>query len=1422
MCDKSELQKEKIDAQKIATQKQEQRVQLNQYTVRKMDDESYYKDTKELSGAKHNYLRHHVRTAIIDNLGRDRYAAFDELNIKKAGDPDAEDIVLHHAVGSKHALNGEDVIEFNIAGSGFKYPAMEHKGMGGWDDTDEYRKEDIKVSWYNKIKPFTWLPGVKTEKQILELNANREETNRRIEEIYGEQVTEKVKGKTLGHLRKKQSVNDKGAQKTRFSLSGPNLINRGKYSEDNLEEYILELGKKTLQDKLMIWDWMDEEDLEKEKPVHIMVQGHSRGAVASILGAMRLKRWIADKYPRLLHKVLFDVIQYDPVAGAYDNFGMNAEVNHNPDTEALAKKDKRYMSLGEDGNTTVVYSMHTNYPVAFNPQKAIRPKRIILTMADHTANLSETDFTQKGNITRNTYFAEKNGKVEAFRSSGLGELDEGIYICDDKNNLIKLNSLEEFDAIAKPLLKGTISQSNRHDTVRSAVKAWFNNAPAAEDNAEEEKEAKPELTAEQMDEKVTDLFSMLCGQIFDDYYDEENEITMTDDIWHNIRETTNDDSITYKHFRSAIKKVKNLANKLKNGADADNRPNTEDLMDAMATLSETANIYYDNHRGHQYSDIGKKRRKVCDRVREITKEFYDRMDIANGGKGIGNITAQSNTGKYGKKDKETSESKMEELVGVYSNWKKHFTLQEGMERAKVRDRNALFRPYYRYIKLYKNTHKIKEWPKDIEEVIRTANYYRLQSEVHEKFESGKNGFKDTLVDLAKEHAQKMGQYTSGEKKLDPKEVDESLTPAQKMAIDAIDQWFLRNYNNGGIVGTMINVKNQNGEMVSELFSKTKRERLFIYYLIETKRRKCPQLYDVFAAQNYVPSLTAFKNQMLATKFKVMSRIMGSYVYMNKVTEATQVNRKYQNLIRDCAKMDMKAEEVKGEELEELKKNKEEYRTHALLKTYNSTKALREEVLRVKKLGKRATEEDKAKLNTRKNAFFDSLKELIKADEAVGEAIKYGDSLGKINADENGENGLQAVNKIYTVKNTNNQDLESNVGTYATVGTSAAQNIHLLVNAGILGADAVKDLANGVSKSITDYKIIHWNLKNNSLMQPETYGSALSAKSITALGSLLGMCCGIYNVVANWDNMHTFDKAVSITGIMASAAQTASSMVNVLETVGVVTDNMEPVAEVVSKTVGVSVAGLKAGADLYTTVTGHLDCRNQHNAAKLLSGRIYAKYYEQLKINGETPEQKQKREMEETPEQKAQRVKDFRKARYEQNMLKLSKDISEGKRKYAAIQTIASGLKVAGVYMPAVGVAGVTLGLVTSILSAVNLTEIRTKMFDRYFQFDSFIKDALEEMNKKGKKVYNLDEFKGRMRRVLAASAGYADLISACDQIAIVYATQITNGLFGAEEDRVGGNIKKAYIELIKSFGLAYDEKKKIPSPKVLARRMNGK
>ena len=897
--------------------------------------------------------------------------------------------------------------------------------------------------------------------------------------------------------------------------------------------------------------------------------------------------------------------------------------------------------------------------------------------------------------------------------------------------------------------------------------------------------------------EIQSLFRELGGSIH-----EENEKSGKDEIWSRIRTLGNKDSDSYRHLRAAVLRVKRLGERM-DSSNMENIPKPEELMDAMARLSETANVYYDLHRGYQGSKKRKDRRKACDMIRSLTKEFFHRLDVATGGNGITSIAKKQEVdGTFDVKEGLKAKEKMEELASIYGKWKTHFSKQEGFERTKIRDRARLFLPYKRYIEIYKASTRIKNWPKEIEEVIRAAELYRVENDVLTRYEEQTNSYADPLERLAKKHANKMDGREHPEKELSEKEVDAALTPLQLKALDEVDQWFVRNFNNAGLVGSLIDVRNHHGEIVSELLSKTKRERLFIYYLIENRHRKEPNIFDVYGSQGYIPNLNRFKEQMLATKFKPMSHIMGDYTYMFKLTEAMQINRDYKPLIKDCATQKLHEDPLSEEEAKELKQEDAvKYRSYLLGQTFQATEAFREDALRVKGLGKKATKADEEALDKKRQAFLKSIEELVQADEAVEETDQYG---------EIGKEGEKKSDKVYNVKNNNLQEVRDNTNTYISAMAGIEENAHLAVN-------PVIGMGNLVRKGVsfvkgTEYKPEKWRLKGIPLMNAKLYSGAITASAISGLGSILSMCYGLYDLTVNWDKVHGWDRALKVTDIVHSAAKLAATTATALDTGKQLKNATEEITVTSSKTVkalGAVVSGIDTAKNLYTTISGSLDEKNADRANMFLKERIKVKFIKRL----QNPDDEQE-------------SKEFRKARFEKNMLKVSKDISEHKKTYAGTNTIASSMQFAGAFVPGIGTivsgAGTVMSLVTGLLGSMSLTKIREKMFDTYFDMEGFLKDAEKEMADQGRNIYNKEEFKLRMRRVLAASVGFSDLVSACDQISKRYADQIIAGLFGPKEERVQGDERVAYIELIKSFGLPYDKEKKIPPADLLARKMNGK
>lgn len=65
----------------------------------------------------------------------------------------------------------------------------------------------------------------------------------------------------------------------------------------------------------------------QEHDIWLRIRGHSRGAVASIEGAMKIKQWVHENYPKYEHRVKFDLTQFDPVPGYGSKSGTHEKID---------------------------------------------------------------------------------------------------------------------------------------------------------------------------------------------------------------------------------------------------------------------------------------------------------------------------------------------------------------------------------------------------------------------------------------------------------------------------------------------------------------------------------------------------------------------------------------------------------------------------------------------------------------------------------------------------------------------------------------------------------------------------------------------------------------------------------------------------------------------------------------------------------------------------------------------------------------------------------------------------------------------------------------------------------------------------------------------------------------------------------------
>ncbi|SCY38892.1 hypothetical protein SAMN02910292_01554 [Lachnospiraceae bacterium XBB2008] len=145
-------------------------------------------------------------------------------------------------------------------------------------------------------------------------------------------------------------------------------------------------------------------------------------------------------------------------------------------------------------------------------------------------------------------------------------------------------------------------------------------------------------------------------------------------------------------------------------------------------------------------------------------------------------------------------------------------------------------------------------------------------------------------------------------------VDNKLNEKQKQALLEVDQWILRNMTG-----------DDQSEMISKLLRKTKCERLYIYYLIETRARVKPTADDIPESQNrYYPDVRAFKDQMVKSRFKFMSRLSKNTIYWDKIRQAMDICDGNRSLIRelyepkDLNRADIKAEAGTARKLRAVK------------------------------------------------------------------------------------------------------------------------------------------------------------------------------------------------------------------------------------------------------------------------------------------------------------------------------------------------------------------------------------------------------------------------------------------------------------------------------------------------------------------------
>ncbi|MBR1598484.1 MAG: hypothetical protein IJ661_06240 [Lachnospiraceae bacterium] len=413
------------------TEAEKQKLRDNKdYTMTEMSDDAL-EHIEFNYGQKERGIVKTNRQAIKEVFGEEIYDDIDEAH---KGTKEERKVLIHHAKGNRQLRDGADVLEFDLAGSTFNEARKEYLGQHGNNNVGNVSREKIKKS---------------------------------IQVQYGE-LAKDSKGNTFKKIRVKEKevkVGDKTFTKKRYTISGPPFINFGKHSIESNRVYVRDFAKSHIKPLFEKWARGEEEPHD----IQINITGHSRGAVASVESAIYINDWMKDyakKHPeceKFMSRVKFDVLQRDPVPGIGTKlrFGYR-DIRDIPNLNATM-----FCSMAQEHNDMIF------------PLENVRgAKRIVIGTTEHGMDLSRIDLSQMnrkddGLSHQAGFYNAENG--EYYRGSGIAEIPEGVYIADDRNNVVRITSYSQVGKLVSAVHEGASwgIQTGRVGVIHEMVRDWF-------------------------------------------------------------------------------------------------------------------------------------------------------------------------------------------------------------------------------------------------------------------------------------------------------------------------------------------------------------------------------------------------------------------------------------------------------------------------------------------------------------------------------------------------------------------------------------------------------------------------------------------------------------------------------------------------------------------------------------------------------------------------------------------------------------------------------------------------------------------------------------------------------------------------------------------------------------------------------------
>ncbi len=638
----------------------------------------------------------------------------------------------------------------------------------------------------------------------------------------------------------------------------------------------------------------------------------------------------------------------------------------------------------------------------------------------------------------------------------------------------------------------------------------------------------------------------------------------------------------------------------------------------------------------------------------------------------------------------------------------------------------------------------------------TLEYNSLKTQIMLRDFAKKSGFRQIFTNETDDALMEAGN-TGVKKVLKTRERDSSLnyddglTKKQIGALSQIDTWIVRNFRNGGYLGFKGHgVVSDRTDIASRLFSMSRRQRMYIYYLIETRERVNPTYQGFVDSQtDYVPDIDEFKHKMVANRLKFYKRFSGGYIYWEKINQAIDIaegastmidafDEAFEgDLLKDANKKqddkkndDAKKVETKTEEAKTEEAKKDDSNVSAVDKHIASLKELLPTIMMIVALERRNAKKIPKKERERNEQTIESLKKAVNSKQSDIDQIT--DWLAGYKAEKTGH---RAQVKQYLV---------TMPGDVSKIGT-------------LLG------------KGLSDPKIV------TGLGSNASYDLGIDLNVMSGVGTYLSLAGIISNIISLYEGRKTMsylDITANIADSVTKGAAICSSVAGLCGAAGVATKGVEILT---ATPVGLIVGGMEAGVAIVKYCSLLRDTNHREAAEKLAKKKKHPDKY----LDG---------------------------------MMKLSRRLdsrqatSAGSSAAIATLTLTASFIIAGAALTCgvgaiVGVAAFAATLALKSYDKKKAIEMKNELFDSYYDLPKLCVKAEADWKKRnpGQELTDKvkEDIKLHLRRRLASHLGFSSPLHAAKFIANDYAREIRARAIRGDED------SQLYIELIQGLGLRY-------------------